>query len=84
MKTCGGLTLQQRQFNHCDTMEFEAYEQLVENQTKLLQTKVTAAIDKGINAMEKKQSELIAKIKSDPRKSAIERLTLMLEPKTSG
>ena len=57
-------------------MEFEEYEKLVENQTKLLQTKVTAAIDKGINAMEK--------IKSDPRKSAIERLMVMLEPKTPG
>ena len=81
---CGGLTLQQRQFNQCDTMEFESYEKLIEKEIKLLQTKVTVAIDKGINSIEKKQSELIAKIKADPRKSAIESMTLELELKTSG
>ena len=81
---CGGLTLQQRQFNQCDTMEFEDYEKLIEKEIKLLQTKVTVAIDKGINSIEKKQSELIAKIKADPRKSAIESMKLELVLKTSG
>ena len=57
------------------------YEQLVVSETKRLQTKMTAAIDKSMETIAEKQSELMAIIKFDPRKSAILVMNFELELK---
>lgn len=72
-----------RQSNNCDTMSIIEYERLVASETKHLETKcataINAAIDAAINAIENKRSELLEKIKSDPRQSAIQRINLDLD-----
>ena len=77
-KMCDG-----RQSNNCDTMSIIEYERLVASETKHLETKcataINAAIDAAINAIENKRSELLEKIKSDPRQSAIQRINLDLD-----
>ena len=52
-------------------MEITEYERLVSSETQVLQSKMTRAIDSAMNSIQTKQSELMAEIKSDPRKSAI-------------
>ena len=82
-KTCDGLNFQQRQSTDCDTMKIEEYEKLVTEETELLQTKVTSAIDSAINKIEKEQSVMIAKLKFDPRKSSISKVSWEVELKIS-
>ena len=84
MKTCDGLKVGQGQSITCETLEIKEYERLVEDKTKQLQTKTTAMKDKAMETIEKMQSEMIKKIKSDPRKNASERINLDLELKISG
>ena len=84
MKTCNGLTLAQRKSTTCETLEIEEYKKLVGSEVKLLQRKITAIKDKAMETIDKKHSELITKIKLDPRKSTIERFKFDLELKISG
>ena len=78
------MKVEQGQSITCETLEIKEYERLVEDKTKLLQTKITAMKDKAMETIDKMQSEMIKKIKSDPRKDAIERINLDLELKISG
>ena len=48
-----------------------------------MQAKVTAAIDKAMETIANKQSELLANIKFDPRKTAAEKMTFELDFKIS-
>ena len=68
----------------CETMEIKEYERLVEDKTKQLQAKITALKDTAMETIDKMQSEMIKKIKADPRKHASERINLDLELKISG
>lgn len=77
-KTCDGLSFQQRRYTDCDTMEIADYEQLVSSEIEALQSKMTAAIDASMNMIQTKQAELIANIKSDPRKSSIKKTNVKL------
>ena len=72
-----------RQSNNCDTMSIIEYERLVASETKHLETKCATATEAAINTIENKRSELLAKIKSDPRQSAIQRINLDVEIKIS-
>ena len=59
-------------------MEITEYERLVSSETEALQSKMTTAIDRAMNSIQAKQSELMAEIKSDPRKSAIRKKKVKL------
>ena len=59
-------------------MEITEYERLVSSETQVLQSKMTRAIDAAMNSIQTKQSELMAEIKSDPRKSAIRKKNIKL------
>ena len=69
-KSCDGLKAQQRQPIDCNVLTITEYEELVASKTQYLQNQVSTAIDEAIDEMDKKQSELSAQIKSDPRNSA--------------
>ena len=73
----------QQQDTDCDTMPLKDYEKLVASETKHVQAKVTAAIDKAMETIANKQSELLANIKFDPRKRAAEKMTFELDFKIS-
>ena len=64
-------------------MRIIEYERLVASETKHLETKCATAINAAINTIENKRLELLAKIKSDPRQSAIQRLKFRLKIKIS-
>ena len=64
-------------------MEIKIYEELVATQIKRLQTKMTAAIDQSMETIAKKQSEIMANIQLDPRKSSILIMNVELELKIS-
>ena len=72
-----------RQSTDCDTMTIAEYERLVASETEQMQTKVNASIDRAISMLEDKRSELLTKIKADPRKSEIQRINLDLQLQTS-
>ena len=72
------MKVEQGQSITCETLEIKEYERLVEDKTKLLQTKITAMKDKAMETIDKMQSEMIKKIKSDPS------INLDLELKISG
>ena len=59
-------------------MEITEYERLVSSETQVLQSKMTRAIDAAMSSIQTKQSELMAEIKSDPRKSAIRKKNIKL------
>ena len=59
-------------------MEITEYERLVSSETQVLQSKMTRAIDAAMNSIQTKQSELMAEIKSDPRKNAIRKKNIKL------
>merc|ERR1712136_334647 len=59
-------------------MEITQYDQLVSSETEALQSKMTRAIDAAMETIQRKQSELLANIKKDPRKSAIPRKNIRL------
>ena len=80
-KTCDGLNFKQRRFTDCDTMAITEYENLVASEIIKLQTKVTSVIDNALKTIEKKQTELMANIKLDPRKSPVDNMSLELELK---
>ena len=82
-KTCGGANSHQRQDTNCDTMPLVEYEKFVASETKHVQAKVTAAIDKAMETIANKQSRLMENIKFDPRQRAAERMTLQLDLKIS-
>ena len=65
----------------CDTMAIAEYEELVDRETKLLESKCTAAIEDAINHMKDKKAELLEKVKSDPRKSSFKYTRMVLELK---
>ena len=77
-KTCDGLSFQQRRFTDCDVMEITEYERLVRTETEALQSKMTNAIDAAMSTIQTKQSELMAEIKSDPRKSGMPKRNIKL------
>ena len=72
------MSFQQRKYTDCDIMEIKEYERLVSSETQVLQSKMTRAIDDAMNSIQAKQSELMAEIKSDPRKSAIRKKNIKL------
>ena len=80
-KTCEGLNFQQQRLTDCDTIEITEYDKLVASETQKLQTKVSLAIDNALKTIEKKQTELITDIKNDPRKSAVDSMSLDLKLK---
>ena len=73
------MHFQQRQDTDCDTMPLKDYEKLVASETKHVQAKVTAAIDKAMETIANKQSELLTNIKFDPRKRAAEKMIFELD-----
>ena len=74
-KSCDGLKVQQRKPADCDVLTITEYEELVASKTKYLQNQVNTAIDE----MEKKQFELLAQIRSDPRKIAPPKINIEFE-----
>ena len=78
-KSCDGLKVQQRQPADCDVLTIKEYEELVANKTQYLQNQVNTAIDEAIDEIEKKQSELLAQIKSDPRNIAPQKISIELK-----
>ena len=64
-------------------MEIKIYEELVATEIKRLQTKMTAAIDQSMETIAKKQSEIMANIRLDPRKNSILIMNVELELKIS-
>ena len=74
-KSCDGLKAQQRQPADCDVLTITEYEELVASKTQFLQNQVSAAIDE----IEKKQSELLAQIKLNPRNNASQKISIELK-----
>ena len=77
------MNFQQRHDTDCDTLPLTEYEKLVASETNHVQAKVTAAIDKAMETIANKQSELLANIKFDPRKRTGEKMILELDFKIS-
>ena len=69
----------QRRPVDCDVLTITEYEELVTRKSQYLQNKVSTAIDKAIDRMDKKQSELLAQIKSDPRNSALQKISIEIK-----
>ena len=59
----------------CDVLTITEYEELVASKTQFLQNQVSAAIDE----IEKKQSELLAQIKLNPRNNASQKISIELK-----
>ena len=72
------MNFQQRQYTDCDIVELAEYDRLVSNETEVLQAKMTTAIDSAMETIQTKQAELMAEIKSDPRKSSIGKKNIKL------
>lgn len=70
-KNCDGLTVQAGQSSDCDVMEISEYERLVASQTRALQQKMTIALDELFPNIASLQTDLMDKIKLDPRKTDI-------------
>ena len=64
-----------RQPADCDVLTITEYEELVASKTQFLQNQVSAAIDE----IEKKQSELLAQIKLNPRNNASQKISIELK-----
>ena len=62
-------------------MGITEYDKLVASETEKLQTKINSAIDNALKTIEKKQTELMTNIKNDPRKSAVDSMSLGLKLK---
>ena len=75
-KSCDGLKAQQRQPIDCNVLTITEYEELVASKTQYLQNQVSTAIDEAIDEMDKKLSELLAQIKSDPRNIAPQKISI--------
>ena len=69
----------QRRPVDCDVLTITEYEELVTRKTQYLQNQVSTAIDEAIDEMDKKQSELLAQIKSDPRNIAPQKISIELK-----
>ena len=73
------MKAQQRQPADCDVLTITEYEELVASKTQYLQNQVSTVIDKAIDEMDKKQSELLAQIKSDPRNNVFQTISIELK-----
>ena len=73
------MKAQQRQPADCDVLTIKEYEKLVASKTQYLQNQVSTAIDEAIDEMDKKQSKLLAQIKSDPRNIAPQKISIEIK-----